>query len=220
MRPLLTSALAAAIVLVVLPAIPQPAEADTGVIRCQMPDGTSAYTNQACGAFGDKPMPLPADVLGRIARGQRHESLMVSMQSGEAADARTGDIADPANSIPSRRPLARGCAITPQQLAMDFQSSVALGDVNRVAESFDWAGMGNQQARRIMSRLEQVAQRRIRDTEYFDASIGSRSLFAQAGDQPEYGAAGALQVTFDAGNGYNIVDFDVRRDKGCYFLRY
>lgn len=220
MRPVLTSALATAILMMVLPAIPQRAEAKTGVVRCQMPDGTSVYTNKACGAFGAASMPLPADVLSRIASDQRRESRLVALQSGIEADSIPADLVDVAPAIPSRRPLARGCATTPEQLAMDFQGAVALGDVNRVAESFDWAGMGNQQAQRIMTRLEQVAQRPVREAEYFDASIGEGALFADAGDQPLDSAAGLLQVTFETGNGNSVVDFDVRRDKGCYFLRY
>ncbi len=97
-----------------------------------------------------------------------------------------------------------------------------MGDVNRIAESFDWAGMGNQQAQRIMARLEQLAHRPISDASFFDASAGAGALFADAGDQPGAGQdkAGLLQVTFDAGNGNSVVDFDVRRDQGCYFLRY
>lgn len=220
MRPLLTSALATAILLVVLPTIPRRAEAKTGVIRCQMSDGSSAYTNQACGTLGATSMPLSADVLSRIASEQEHESRRVSLQAGIDAESIPATIGEVTAGVPSRRPLARGCATTPEQLAMDFHGSVALGDVNRIAESFDWAGMGNQQAQRIMVRLEQIAHRPVRGTEYFDASIGAGMQFADAGDQPSRGEAGLLQVTFDAGNGNAIVEFDVRRDKGCYFLRY
>ena len=220
MRPLLTSALVAAIAMAVLPALPQPAEAGTGVLRCEMPDGTSVYTNRACGAFGAKSSPLSAEVLSRIAREQRKEDKLVGAQSGVEANSIATDVGNPAIALPTRRPVARGCATTPQELAQDLQGSVALADVNRVAESFDWAGMGNEQAQRIMSRLEQLAQRNVRDAEYFDASIGQGAMFADAGISGSDGAAGLLQVTFDAGNGDSIVDFDVRRDKGCYFLRY
>ena len=71
-----------------------------------------------------------------------------------------------------------------------------------------------------MARLEQVAHRPIRDAEFFDASVGQSAQFADAGNQPSHGAAGLLQVTFDSGDGSSVVDLDVRRDKGCYFLRY
>lgn len=220
MRPLLTSALVSAIAMAVLPAIPQRAEAGTGVLRCEMPDGTSVYTDKACGALGAKTTRLSANVLSSIASDQRHQRELVALQSGIEGDATANTASDAQISFPVRRPVTRGCATTPQQLALDLQGSVALKDVNRVAESFDWAGMGNAQAQRIMARLEQVAQRNVRDAEYFDASIGQGALFADAGTPSVDGAAGLLQVTFDAGNGDSIVDFDVRRVKGCYFLRY
>ena len=220
MRPLMSSALAASMILAVLPTIPQRAQATTGVLRCQMPDGTSVYTNKACNSWGAKSLPLPADVLGRIATDQRRELKLAALQSGLDADALSNPLADTSPVAPPRRPPARGCATTPEQLAMDLQGSVALGDVNRVAESFDWAGMGNEQAQRIMARLQQVAHRPVRGTEYFDASLGEGVPFADAGSEATDGAAGLLQVTFDAGNGDAIVDLDVRRDKGCYFLRY
>lgn len=221
MRPLLTSAIVAAIALAVLPVIPQRADAGTGVLRCQMPDGTSAYTNKSCTALGATANPLPADVLGRIAREQRSQTRLAALASGMDIDAKSTVASSNVPAMaPARRPLARGCATTPQQLALDLRGAVALGDVNRIAESFDWAGMGNKQAQRVMARLQQIAQRPVRDTEYFDASIGHDMLFADAGNSRKDGAAGLLQVTFDAGDGNSIVDYEVRRDEGCYFLRY
>lgn len=223
MRPMLTSALVAAVALAVLPTIPQRAEAGTGVLRCQMPDGSAAYTNKSCNAFGAKAAPLPADVIGRIARDQRREAKL-GLQSGNhasTADALGNQLAgiDVAAPGPARRPLASGCAISPQQLAQDLKGSVALGDVNRIAESFDWAGMGNEEAQRVMARLQQIARRPVRDAEYFDVSVGD-GMFADASNVAPDGAAGLLQVTFDAGDGDSIVDYGVRRDEGCYFLHY
>ncbi len=222
MRSLLTSTLVAVIGLAVLPAIPQRVEAGTGVLRCQMPDGTAVYSDTSCRALGGKAAPLPADVMDRIKRDQRRERQRVSSQAGMEmnANALQDQTSDVHASAPVRRPLARGCATTPQQLAMDLQGSVALGDVNRIAESFDWAGMGNEQAQPIMARLEQIARRSVRDAEYFDASIGQGLILADAGDAKHDGAAGLLQVTFDAGDGNSVVDLDVHRDEGCYFLRY
>lgn len=220
----MTSALVTAIAVAILPAMPQRAEAKTGVLRCQMADGTSAYTNQACSGLGAKSLPLPAETLDRIAREQRREALLTAVDPGLEGDAhsleRAIGVTNTTALVPTRRPLANGCATTPQQLALDLQGSVALGDVNRVAESFDWAGMDNAQAQKIMTRLAQIAQRPVRDSEYFDAR-GGLGMFADSaqGSDPD-GSMGVMQVTFDADNGASIVDFQVRRDKGCYFLRY
>ncbi len=118
-----------------------------------------------------------------------------------------------------RRAVQGGCADSPQQLAADFAASVAMRDVNRVAESFDWAGMQNAQAQRVMSELERLTAQVVMDAEYFDATIGGQLMFADASGSID-GPAGLMQVTFDNGQGTSVMDFDVQRDQGCYFLRY
>lgn len=211
MRTLSASAFAATLLLAALPAVPQRAEANTGVLRCQMPDGTSVYTNKACSAFGAKATPLSADVLNRIEREQRHEAKLTGVEPA----------ANPLQTIQAsvRRAPQSGCADTPQQLAADLAASVAMRDVNRVAESFDWAGMQNAQAQRVMIKLEGLARQVVSDAEYFDATIGGQQLYADASATSD-GPAGLMQVTFDNGDGRTVMDFDVRRDQGCYFLRY
>jgi len=211
MRTFSASAIAAAILLATLPAIPQRADANSGVLRCKMPDGTSVYTNKACGAMGAKAVPLSGDVLNRIEREQRYEA---KLTGAEAIDAPVQGI-----QASARRPVQRGCADSPQQLAMDLTSSIAMRDVNRVAESFDWAGMQNKQAQGVMRNLERLSSQVVRNAEYFDASIGAASLYADAGASVD-GAAGLMQVTFDNDGATTVMDFDVQRDKGCYFLRY
>ena len=211
MRTMSTSALVAAVLLATLPAVPQRAEANTGVLRCKMPDGTSVYTNKACSAFGAKAMPLPGDVLNRIEREQRYEARLGGIEPTE----------EPLQPMQAsaRRAVQGGCADSPQQLAADLAASVAMHDVNRVAESFDWAGMQNAQAQQVMAQLERLASRVVTDAEYFDATIGGQALYADAGGGAD-GAAGLMQVTFDDGHGASVMDFDVQRDEGCYFLRY
>lgn len=211
MRTMSASALAAALLLATLPAVPQRAEANTGVLRCQMPDGTSVYTNKACGAFGAKAMPLPGEVLNRIEREQRYEARLSGVEA-------TAEAVQPMQAS-VRRAVQGGCADSPGQLAADLAASVAMRDVNRVAESFDWAGMQNAQAQRVMLQLEQLSRQVVTDAEYFDATIGGQVLYADASGAGD-GAAGMMQVTFDNGRGTTVMDFDVQRDEGCYFLRY
>lgn len=211
MRTLSASAIAAALLLAALPTVPQRAEANTGVLRCQMPDGTSVYTNKACSAFGAKATPLPAEVLNRIEREQRYEAQLTGVEPA----------ADPLQTIQAsvRRAPQSGCADTPQQLAVDLAASVAMRDVNRVAESFDWAGMQHAQAQIVMEKLEGLATRVVSDAEYFDANIGGQLMLADAGSHGA-GPAGLMQVTFEDSRGTTVMDFDVQRDHGCYFLRY
>ena len=203
MRPL-TPVLAATFLLAALPSIPQRAEATTGVLRCQMPDGTTLYTNKACSDHGGKAMPLPAEVLDRIARERRYEASL----SATPEDLLGNDAPRMAQAGP-RRAVASGCARDPEQLALDLQASLALGDVNRVAESFDWAGMRNQQAQSIMDELGRLTAREaLVDAEFFEAQLG-------ASDE-----SGLMQVTFENDGVTRVDDFEVSLDSGCYFLRY
>jgi len=211
MRILPTSLLAAALVLATLPMVATRVEAKTGVLRCQMSDGSYAYTNKACGAFGAKSVPLPGEVMNRIERDQRREARLNGI---EVADASSMPL-----QVGARRSVQRGCAGDPRQLAMDLTASVAMHDVNRVAESFDWAGMSNAQAQRVMSRLERLSTQLVMDAEYFDATIGGQVMVADAGGGSD-GSAGQMQVTISDGDTESVLDFDVRRDEGCYFLQY
>ena len=213
MRIMSVPLLASALLLAVLPAVPHRAEADTGVLRCRMPDGSSAYTNKACSAFGGKAMPLPGDVLDRIERDQRHEARQAGIEVPDAAS----QAAPIQASV--RRDVQGGCAASPQQLASDLVASVAMQDVNRVAESFDWAGMPHAQAQRVMTHLERLSTQQVADIEYFDATIGGATMVADAGSS---GGAdrGLMQVTFADDKGMSVLDFEVTCDEGCYFLQY
>lgn len=208
MRPLLapTLALATASLFAVLSTAPYSANASTGVARCAMPDGTYAYTNTACSGMGGKAVPLPAEVLNRIKRERRYEAQV----TGEplADDGMLPQMA----AVGARRPLASGCAETPQQLALDLRASMAQGDVNRIAESFDWAGMPHAQAMQVMQQLERLGQQTLVDAEYFDATIGLGAV--------DGAASGMMQVMLEHGGAQTVSDFDVRRSSGCYFLRY
>ena len=211
MRILPTSLLTATLMLAALPLLAPRVEAKAGVVRCQMRDGSHAYSNKACSAFGAKAMPLPAAVLNRIESDQRREARLNGIEVTDAS------------SIPLqvgvRRAVQRGCADDPRQLAADLTASVAMRDVNRVAESFDWAGMSNAQAQRVMSRLERLSTQVVMDAEYFDATIGGQVMLADAG-RTYAGSTGQMQVTVADGSNESVLDFDVRRDEGCYFLKY
>lgn len=211
MRILPTSLLTATLVLAALPMLAPRVEAKAGVVRCQMSDGSHAYSNKACSAFGAKATPLPAAVLNRIESDQRREAKLNGIEPADASSMplQTGE----------RRAVQRGCAGDPRQLAVDLAASVAMRDVNRVAESFDWAGMSHAQAQHVMSRLERLSTQVVRDAEYFDGTLGGQVMLGDAGRAYD-GATGQMQVTIAEGNNESIVDFDVRRDEGCYFLKY
>ena len=217
MRALLaTASIAAAIALVALPTVPRLAHATTSVLRCQMPDGTNLYTNKACSSFGGKAVPMDADVLNRIKTEQRRAVQQVAQANGEDPEAALAALDTDrmvATAVPSRRPVASGCAGSPEQLATDLQASLAMNDVNRVAESFDWTGMSNDHAQRVFKQLEQMAaSREMVDADYFEASITYGGVASSN--------RGLMQLTFASAGATSVDDYEVTRQQGCYFLRY
>ncbi len=216
MRPLFASLVVAALA---LPAqsTAQVEDAASQVLRCRMQDGATLYTNRACSTFDAAPMPLPAEMLGRIARQQHYEArLAVNAASGifTAEDTSPRNHDEQHAPVAARRPVSAGCANTPRQLALDFQSSVAAGDVNRVAESFDWAGMRQAQAHRILTELQRFNGSVVVDADYFSAGDDGFGI------APSVEQGGLMQVVLDSDHGRRVADFDVRIDRGCYFLRF
>ncbi len=207
MRTLLASFLAFATAsAITLVSMPRSAGAATGVARCAMPDGSYAYTGSACSALGGEHVALPVEVQNRIRRERVHEA-----QLAGAPLVASGLLSGPAFAS-APRPKGQGCATTPRQLAADLRVSMAQGDVNRIAESFDWAGMSHDRAIQVMSRLERLGGVALVDAEYFGAGPDGSAAAA--------GPGGTLQVVLDEAGEHRVADFDVRRDSGCYFLRH
>jgi hypothetical protein len=211
-----------------------PVEATSAIQRCESPDGTLVYTDKSCSAFSAKAVPMSGELLTRIAHEDAREDSIASttgdagsMDASQYVDAATPlDTATDTEIPVSRRGPGSGCARTPTQLAMDLRGSLGLGDVNRVAESYDWAGLSNRQGQRILDRLQQLIGRQVVDSRYFDAQITSSPFLADAGAAMSADAsdarpadAGILQLTL-GGAQASIIDFDVRHYAGCYFVRY
>lgn len=205
--------LAAALVATLAAApMPMPAAASDALLRCRAPDGTIGYTDKSCAVLGAESVPMAGELMTRIAREQaRGPDGIAGTGSGSSASR-------PASGAPGRRSPASGCARTPVQLAMDLHGAFALGDVNRVAESYHFAGMSNDTGERTLDRLRRLVGRQVIDSQYFDASITDGStLLAGAGG----GSAGMLQLVLGNGDGgVSAVDFDVHRYAGCYFVSF
>lgn len=211
---------------------PAPLHAGTGVERCAADDGSTLYTDKACRAMGAKAIPVSATLARRILQEQALERRAIvngavaldGMDAGEDASAYADAAAPLALAAPmSRRSVAAGCARSPTQLQMDLRGAFALGDVNRIAESYHWVGVSPRNAARIMDRLATLARRQVDDARYFDAWIGDgAAMFADAGSTLETaasgGSGGVMQVSF-AGDG-GITEFEVERYKGCWFVRF
>lgn len=201
------------------PGSPVTGQARAGDIqRCLASDGTTLYTDQPCAVLGAEAMPMPAGLHARL---------------DDARDAETGaggyvDASMPlypvdrtARPAIARRSPAAGCARSPTQLAMDLQGAFALGDVNRIAESYHWVGMDQPAATAVMERLERMGRSTVVDTRYYDASIASSGIgsWADAGDALA-SSSGVMQLTLGGEGGAAVVDFDVEQYEGCYFVRF
>lgn len=201
-------ALAALLAAVLLPPMPI-AHAASGIQRCVAADGTPIYTDKPCAVFNAQRTPISGELLGRIARDRAANSL----------DGGDFDGTPRATPAIARRSAASGCARTPTQLTMDLQGAWALGDVNRIAESYHWVGLRHRSGQQILRQLERLATQPLLQAEYFDARIGSGAMqFADASPGAGgSGAAGILQVMLADGG---FQDFDVERYRGCYFIRF
>ena len=212
MKPSLLAALATTLLLAGVPA-PAPLHAASAILRCQSADGTSVYTDKACSAFGAKAAPIPGELLGRIYRDEARFGAEVDSSPSVA----------PASPI-GRRAASGGCARTPTQLAMDLRGSLALGDVNRVAESYHWVGMSSRQGARTLDRLQALIGKPVLDSHYFDARIGAVSDDGDAvlasNDTSIGGDAGMLQLVLGGDDARSAIDFDVHRYAGCYFVTF
>lgn len=188
-----------------------PVQAGTGIQRCQSADGTTIYTDTACSVLSAASLPLPSDLLNRLAR----EAAKTSLSPAEYASA-----AAPTTLAAARRSLTAGCARTPKQLSMDLRGSFALGDVNRLAESYHWVGLSQKQTKPIMQKLERLALQPLDDAQYFDAPIGPDAIqLADAGIGTGNAATGMMQLRF-GGDLPQALDFDVARYAGCYFIKF
>jgi hypothetical protein len=215
----LLAGLAATLLLCGAPAA-APVHATSAILRCQPADGSLVYTDKACSAFGARTLPIPAELLTRIARDE-------ARNAGYTVDAA---VRGSATGLPiSRRSASSGCARTPTQLAMDLRGSLALGDVNRVAESYHWVGMSSRQGERTLDRLQALTGSMVIDSHYFDAQIRmspplsampDAAMLATSDATGIGGEAGMLQLVLDDDAARSVIDFDVHRYAGCYFVTF
>src|SRR5690606_20677444 len=219
MNTLLPCTLALAILGAALP-VSAPANASSSIQRCVAPDGSDVYTDKACSSLGASASPLSSDLLARIARDE-------AMQRRLDPRAGTVDASRPldAGEAPiGRRSPESGCAKSPGQLARDLRGALALGDVNRVAASYHWAGMSAKTGKRVMDRLQDLAEKEVVDSRYYGggfAGIGDgATLLASADGSQGAGGTGFLQLVLGADQSRSVVDFDVHRYAGCYFVSF
>lgn len=192
-----------------------PVHASSSIQRCVTAEGSQIYTDAPCGRHGADASPLPSALLAWIARDEATERRRNPLVGTVDASRPPGAHVRPAG----RRSPASGCARSPGQLIADLRGALALGDVNRIAESYQWTGMSAESGRRVMDRLQRLATSNVMDARYFGSRVaglgGGASLVAKAG-----GGNGFLQLVLGDGKARSVVDFDVHRYAGCYFVSF
>ena len=218
MNTLLPCTLAVAMLGAALP-VSAPVHASSNLQRCVAPDGADVYTDKACALVGASASPLPAELLARIARDEAMEQRL---------DPLTGSV-DASQPLDGTMPVGRrspesGCAKTTSQLASDLRGAFTLGDVNRVAESYHWAGMSSKAGRRVMDRLQSLSTKRVLDARSFGGGFATladgATLLASADGNRVAGTNGMLQLVLGDDQAPTVVDFDVHRYAGCYFVSF
>lgn len=215
-------AIATAITLLAAVPVSSPLRAATSLQRCTSENGTLVYTDRGCAALGAEPLPIPGELLTRIAR----EESADARRNGTDVSLLPDSAMTSSRRITGRRSAASGCARTPTQLSMDLAGALALGDVNRVAESYHWTGMSTRQGERTLDRLQHLTGKQVVDSHYYDAHIGPSDGFADAGtllassSADIGGEAGILQLMLDDDGARSAIDFDVHKYAGCYFVSF
>lgn len=191
----------------------------TIIERCIAAGGGSVYTDKPCAAFGAHPAPLSGELLARLASDRRVAALQGD--SDASLPASLDDVAPSTEAAPGRRSAAAGCARTPQQLGDDLRGSLALGDVNRLAESYHWVGMSYRQGERTLDRLAHLLGKQALDSRYYAAQIASLADDGSVDASDSRGGDGGILQLVLAGRGApSVVEFDVHRYAGCYFVSF
>lgn len=200
-----------ALMLVLGLASTSPARSASGVIvRCTTADSASIYTDQPCAFSGGRPAPMSTALVARLvseAHVAHEQGVKAALPLGAGTDV-------PPSAGITRRPAAEGCARTPHQLAADLRGSLALGDVNRLAESYHWVGMHSREGKHTLDRLAHLLGHQAVDSQYYAAQVASLS------DETRGGDGGILQVVLAGRGAPSVVEFDVQRYAGCYFVRF
>jgi hypothetical protein len=182
--------------------------------RCVSAEGEVAYSDRNCSGAGTRVTPLSGELVMRITRDLARSPAESDALGRQFSTLEQSAWTSPSSMMPVRRPAVDGCARSPYQLSLDLVGAMAMHDVNRVAESFHWVGMSHRQGQRIMDRLQQLTRQPVRHAEYFDAWIDD----GLSGEGSAH-SAGIVQLLL-GDDAMRIVDLDVKRYSGCYFVRF
>jgi hypothetical protein len=187
--------------------------------RCVTGDGV-VYTDKACRSMGAQPAPMSTTLIRNLAASER-ENAMLGVEPGFLDDRTPANTEEQQNAkayLAARRGGA-SCARTPEELQLLLRGAVSMGDVNRIATAYHWAGMGAAQAKSVLTRLEGLADDPVTSTNYYNASIGDAAL-ATMSPAVLGGGGGAGYMQLVQNGGTQVTEFEVHRLAGCYFVSF
>lgn len=139
------------------------------ILKCAGADGTTIFTDESCEQFGATLVrDLGFDTPGNSAPGQMREPPRTATEDGFVGNGFA----------------IKGCARTRGELIAGVRESIARGDVNRLANYYDWAGMRSSAAFSVMDRLEKMVLNTAAN-----ASYDYRPTWDRASDYASYHAS-------------------------------
>lgn len=207
--------------LVTVPALLPDMDVQASPIQRCASGGSVIYTDKACGALGAQPAPMSATLIRGLVAAER-ENARLGIAPGFLDESRgtTTEEQENARAYLAARRGGAGCAHSPEQLQLLLRGAVSMGDVNRIASAYNWAGMGSAQAKSVLTRLEGLAKSPVTSTNYYNASIGQAALatMSPAVLSSGSGSAGFMQLV--QGGGTQVTEFEVNKLAGCYFVSF
>ena len=186
--------------------------------RCTV-GGSVVYTDQACRSLGAQPVAMSPELIRSLAREAKFADGGLMLGDTLAPPSGASAEAEAAKAYLAARHGTAGCARTPEQLQLLLRGAVSMGDVNRIATAYHWAGMGSDQARHVLTKLEALGKSPVTSTQYYNATIADASFAQMAPAALQTGGgAGYLQMVQDGGK--QVTEFEVHRLAGCYFVSF
>ena len=206
--------------LVAVPALLPDMDVQASPIQRCVAGGSVVYTDKACRSLGAQPAPMSATLIRGLVAAER-ENARLGVAPGFLDENRGASTEEQENArayLAARRGGA-GCAHSPEQLQLLLRGSVSMGDVNRIASAYNWAGMGSAQAKAVLTRLEGLAKAPVTSTNYYNASIGEAALATMSpAVLSNGGGAGYMQLVQNGGT--QVTEFEVHKLAGCYFVSF
>jgi hypothetical protein len=176
--------------------------------------GSVVYTDKACRSIGAQPAAMSVELIRNLAR--EDEGIVIDAEAPQTLT----EEQESAKAYLAARHGGAGCARTPEQLERLLRGSVTMGDINRIASAYHWAGMSNAQAKAVLTRLESLGKAPVTDTNYYNASFGDAALASMQPMSLQSGGGGTGYLQLVQNGGTRVTEFQVHKAMGCYFVSF